>query len=368
VWLEDDERIVVLGPVSHAADDRTTLVASVPPVARGMSRVGFHAVAVDGDVLRGSADVTAGTDRIASSTHGDDLPPGVARIVLDAALATLVGGVAFVATVWPQGAGTTVVRRLLAGAVHAAALASAMAAVVQHAAATGLSMLDAVAPAHVAEILHFRFGRVAVVRLCLLAVASALATRLDRSGGAAIRSRQWCAAAGAVGVGLFETIVLLGHHSHAGPMGGVARFAHAVGVSVWFGGLVVLLAAVLPRRRADEVGAVLRRFSTLATAAVALALVAGVGLAIELAGVAAVAPSTPYGRTLLLKVAVVALLLLVAARARRRARRWFVAAADQRRASPSLAVPMAAVVGVELALLVLVLALTARLVSQTPPV
>ena len=103
------------------------------------------------------------------------------------------------------------------------------------------------------------------------------------------------------------------------------------------------------------------RFSQLATVAVALSLVAGVGLAVELAGLAAVTPSSPYGRTLLLKVAVVAVLLLVAARARRLVRGWLAAT------SGSLVAPMATVVGVELALLVVVLGLTARLVSQAPP-
>jgi copper transport protein len=204
------------------------------------------------------------------------------------------------------------------------------------------------------EALRFRFGRIATARVALLAAAARLTGRLR--GG--VRRGQWLSAAAAVGVALFETVVLLGHDGRD-PLAVGSRFVHALGVSLWLGGLVMLVAVVLPRRRTEELAEVLPRFSKLATGAVALVVVGGVALAIRLAGVRALA-TTAYGWTLAVKVALVVCVLLVAGDARRRVRRRVM--------EPSGGTSeIVALVGVELALIAAVLAATAVLLAQTPP-
>jgi putative copper export protein len=298
--------------------------------------------------------------------HGSDLPGGTARVLLDASLASLIGGLAFIVTVWPQGASFASTRLLLWAAALVAALTSLDLAVIQHASAEGLSLVSALGPSHLLQSLQFRFGRIAAARLVLLTLAAALTTRLSRGGALTARSARWCAAATAVAIGLFETVVLLGHDGRSGALAEGARLVHTLGVSVWLGGLVMLFVVVLPRRSTEELLAVLPRFSALATAAVVSLLVGGVVLSIELVGAANALPTTSYGRVLVLKLVVVAVLLVAASRSRDVVRRRLVRASS-RRVRLAAAGPIATWVGIELALMTVVLALTALLVSSTPP-
>lgn len=88
----------------------------------------------------------------------------------------------------------------------------------------------------------------------------------------------------------------------------VADIAHVGGGAVWLGGLAVLLAG--RRRAGDDRGrrAEIARFSTVAT--VAVVVVGAAGLALSLSEVASIdaLTSTGYGRTLLIKAAIVGLI------------------------------------------------------------
>jgi copper transport protein len=387
LWIERDGQALPLGPVAYAGGDTKVLAAPVPQIAIGAYAIGFHVIARDGDPVSGSipftlgaasagATVEAGPDATSptpsaptpvaasaapSAHHDADLPVGAARILLDASLATLVGGIAFVASVWPQGATSRGTRRLLWGAAVGAAAASIVLATQQHAVAIGIGIGEAFRPAHLQAMLDFRFGRVALARFGLLAIVCLLLTRLrqlPRRGAPAIAA---IAIGTVLALGLFETVVLLSHDGGTSRLDTLARLVHTVGVSIWLGGLVMLLGFVLPRRRRDELIDVLPRFSQLATAAVALVLVAGVVLADGLVGGVSGLATTDYGRILLLKVALVLGLLEIARRSRSQVR---VALSDS---SGALARPLATWVAIELALMALVFALTALLVSQQPP-
>jgi copper transport protein len=385
LWIEDDGGSFTLGPARHPGGDERAVEVDVPPVASGLYTVGYHVVAADGDVIGGSfqfsldlvpvggaaeeppAAPIPGTSARPATTvhqgHDSDLPAGAARILLDAALASLVGGLAFVATVWPQGSTLSVTRRVLWAAAIIGALASLALAVIQHAAAGELGIVSALAPRHLWQSLQFRFGRIALARLVLLCAAAVLTGRLRPR---AARSVAWSVPAVAVGMGLFETIALLAHSGQSGRLAEGARLVHTIGVSVWLGGLVMLFLVVLPRRRAEELVDVLPRFSMLANIAVATLVVGGVALSIDLVGAAGALPTTGYGRVLLLKVAVVAALLLAAQRARGLVRARLASTSSARRGRAA-ASPIATWVGVELGLMAVVFALTALLVSLAPP-
>jgi copper transport protein len=87
-------------------------------------------------------------------------------------------------------------------------------------------------------------------------------------------------------------------------------------MAVWLGGLVILGVVLLPRRRAGELAMILPRWSHLAFDAVSIAIVAGVGLLLLISPRWTALPASPYGRFLLVKLALVATLLAVARRAR----------------------------------------------------
>ena len=396
VWLGDAAGYLPLGPAAHIEGDRSSLTVPVPPMGEGRYEVVWHVVADDGALVEGTVPfdllpAAAASAPVAPRAATPDVhatmapafglearPPAVGhgrgpgrvtgavtRGLLDASLATLVGGLAFVVTVWPQGARLARTRRVLWIAAGVAALASVELATLQHASATGLSLGEALSPSHQWDALGLRTGRIALVRVALLAVSALLASRLARRGVTGSRPAVWSTATAVVALGLAETMVLLGHSTDLGAAAAAARLLHVLGVCTWVGGLVMLLCVVLPRRGVDEMLAVLPRFSTLATAAVAALSAGGVVVAVDLVGGASALPSTGYGRVLLAKLSVVGLLLVAAAASRRHVRSCLAASA--RPAAESIARPVAVWVGTELGLLVVVLGLTALLVSQAPP-
>lgn len=402
VWIEDTVGYLELTPPTRVAGEASSLSVPVPPLGDGSYEVTWHVLAADGTPVQGTfsftlrapgatavalppsdpaADFPPDTSlaiplddaRIVQSLpsgaghgHGpSDLTNAVARGVLDASLATLVGGLAFVAAVWPQGARLARTRLVLWSAAILAAFASFELVAFQHAAASGLSTAQALLPWHQLDALQFRFGQIAAVRIALLAAGAVLTARLARRGASTRRSVVWSATATAVALGLVETVVLLGHSSAPGVLAASARLLHVLAVSLWIGGLVMLLFVVVPRRRVEELLVVLPRFSALATGAIAFLTMGGVILAVDLVGTAGALPSTGYGRVLLAKVGVVVALLLVAAASRRHVRACL--AARDGLSAEAVARPLVVWVGTEVGLMAAVLGLTALLVARVPP-
>jgi putative copper export protein/methionine-rich copper-binding protein CopC len=402
VWIEDPAGFIELSPVSLVAGSDRTITVPTPRLGDGDYAVTWHALARDGAPAQGrftfslaanegaappatladpAADFPPDTSLAiavdefdvsrkapSSEDHGhapDDASEALAHGLLDASLATLVGGLAFVVAVWPQGARLARTRQVLWIAALLAAFTSFELAAFQHAAATGLSTVQALSPWHQWQAMQFRFGRIAAARLVLLGAAAVLTGRLALGAARTTRSVRWCTATTLVGLGLAETLAMLSHSSTPGAFATGARLLHVIGVSVWIGGLVMLLCVVLPRRRVDELLTVLPKFAALATAAVLVLTVGGLLLAIDLVGTPSALSSTGYGRMLLAKIAVVGVLLYVASISRRHVRTSL--AAPDRLAGDSLARPLAVWVGTEVGLISLILALTALLVSRIPP-
>lgn len=405
VWLADVAGYVELGDPAHIGGDEATLTIPVPTIGEGRYEVTYHVVAADGAPAHGTFSFTVvppateapAVAPVTSDPAADPIPdhspaipvdetgrrPGaprppevsdghgpsgrlnaVARGLLDASLATLVGGLAFVATVWPQGARLVRTRHVLWGAALLAGVASFELVAIQHATAAGIGTVEAFAPWNQWDSLEFRFGRIAAARVVLLAASAVLTARLSRGGARTVRSSRWTAATVVVALGLAETVATAGHSAEPGLLTSAARLVHVVAVSTWIGGLVMLLVVVLPRRRREELVAVLPRFSALATGAVGVLTIGGTVLAFDLVGTAGSLPTTRYGRMLLVKIAVVGLLLAAAALSRRQVRSSLLArnplAAESVR-------PLAVWVTTEVALMALVLGLTAVLVAEAPP-
>jgi copper transport protein len=197
-----------------------------------------------------------------------------------------------------------------------------------------------------------------LVRLGVVAAAALLLRPLLRGRGG--ESKADLALLGVLGVAALATWPLTGHPT-ASPVAGVSVVVdaiHLAAMSVWLGGLVMLVAFLLPRANAGELGAILPIWSRWAATAVGALILAGtVSALIEVASFHGLVDST-YGRLILVKVALAACVLGVAAWSRRLVRSRIGEESPQRLRRP---------VFLELGVTAVILGVTASLVQISPP-
>jgi copper transport protein len=271
------------------------------------------------------------------------------------------GGAA--ALVLVLGDGGRPLRRRLASALAVASLGLAAAAaagiVLQGATAGGFGVIEALDPDVVEAVLDTRFGRIWLLQAAAAVALSAVAL--------ALRRRESELASGlAVGLAvvLVVTPALAGHASVSGGVAMLADAGHVAAAAAWAGGLTFLVAALMwagSGRWALAAEAV-PRFSTLAVGAVVLLLVTGtINGYLQVKALRGLWETT-YGLLLLGKVALVLPLLALGAYNNRfavpRLRAQVASGREQRR--------FLRTVGVELGLMVAVVALTAALVAEPP--
>jgi copper transport protein len=253
------------------------------------------------------------------------------RFVVATGLLVLLGGAGFLAVAGLPKATWRLTRRLerrawwLLGVAWWATLLGTLAGLLLHGPFTqGLSLSRALDLPLLQETFGTRFGQTWAARVALLLVLAVLRVWSQRT-----QTRQrwgWWVAVG----GLAATLVVtpaLGGHAATGPgaaVGAVVGVVHFAAAAVWFGGLVLLGACVLPRADVGLLGAV-PRFSSVAFWAMVVIVASGVVQGWrQLGGVQALGGSG-YGRLLVAKVAVFLLLIAVAGRSRVLVRRRLTA-------------------------------------------
>src|SRR4029453_14548847 len=161
-------------------------------------------------------------------------------------LLVLVGGAIFVAALWPAGAGEPRARWILGGAWWAAVGATVLSIPLQATYAAGGSLADALDPSVIGDELGARTGRAWLIRLALLAGAAVVGPRLARRASQGRNEALLPVAVGG-GLALLATITFPAHAGAGDLVGlaGVTDIVHLSAVSVWLGGLAVLLGAVL---------------------------------------------------------------------------------------------------------------------------
>ena len=358
-----------VGDGSYVATWRVVSADSHPISGAFTFRVGQGSAAVDDSVVNQLL-----SDEGGSSTVGGLY--AVIRFLAFAALVVLIGGTAFIAVAWPEGARLRDPVRVLAIAAGVLALATALGIGIQGAYERGLDLSAAFKPSVISDELGTRFGRVWAFRLLLVAAAVPLLVALRR--GAASQT-WWRVSAALVGLGLAFTPALSGHASAGDfvPLAVAADGIHVAAVAAWLGGLVLLLAFVLRRRQADELRSVVPRFSTLAQIAVAAIVATGAFQGWRQVRSLDALTDTTYGRLLLLKTLAFAGLVFLGAvnRAVVRRRLWAPSPVAGYPVGPGAAlsdpdadtvVRLRRAVGIEVAVAVLVLAITALLVNTAP--
>jgi copper transport protein len=303
----------------------------------------------------------------------------------------LVGGAGFVALARLPQAASRMTRRLerrswwLLRVAWWATLTGTLAGLLLHGPFTvGAALSRSLDPRLLDQTLRTRFGAVWVVRALLLLSLALLpvwspqpATRMPTSA--------WLAVAGLT-VALVVTPALSGHAgvSPNVAVGVVVGVLHFSAVAVWFGGLILLGSCVLPRPDVSLVQAV-PRFSSVAFGAMVVVVVTGIAQSWRQLGSLQALGHTTYGRLLVGKVAAFLVLLgfagysRVLVRRKLTARALVGAAASHQPAGASGPARLSddadvrsvwllrRLVLAELAIALLVLAITALLGITTPP-
>ena len=388
-----------VGDPGHLDGERSSVAVDLPDVDDGTYVVSWRVLSSDSHPVSGAftfgvgdaaaalsdADAQALVDDALAGAGSDRLVGvsyGIVRFAAFAGLVVLVGGAVFVAALWPPGAEDPRARRILAGAWWVALGATVLSIPLQATYAVGGSLADAFDPSVIGDELGARTGRAWLVRLLLLAAVGVVAPRLARRPTEG-RPQALLPATVVGGLALLATITVTGH-AMSGDLVGLAvvtDLVHLSAVSVWLGGLALLLGAVLwPTGGVGDgrAEAIATRFSDVAFGAVMVIVASGVVQAWRQLRSWDALVDTTYGRLLLVKVGFVVLMVAAAAasrswvRQRARARMASLALSPGPgavRASPSGRAPLSVLrrsVAAEIALAVAVLAVTAALVNAVP--
>ncbi len=334
---------------------------------------------------------------------------GIVRGLSYLALALAVGGVAFAVAVWRPALGerggadetwtrasdafATRAGRLVFAAVGLGVATSALGIVFQGAVAAGTSFWQALDATVVGDVLDTRFGTVWGLRLLAwLALGGLLAAPFLRLRAASMRpaplgatglvpSRRpppaGVAALAALLAFLCLTPALAGHASTLSPgwLLVPANVLHVVSMSVWVGGVAMLLLVLPgatrqlePAERTGLLAAAVSRFSVYALAAVAGLVASGAIQALVEVDSLADLPGTAFGRAILIKIGLVIALIGLGAWNRQRIRPR-LATLDANREAPGRAgIELRRSLRAEIVLMVAALGVTAALVSYAPAI
>jgi copper transport protein len=365
-------KIQVLGPDNERADagepkqdgDSVTIPLRTGG-GRGTYLVSYRVISADSHPVGGTITYSVGAPSTTpTATINDTNVDPVVRTLIPigkylgyVGLALVVGPVLVLALLWPHRLSRRGPAKLVYAGIGLILLSTLWALWLQAPYALGVGVFG-VQMGDIRDVLGSTFGAVMLVRLGVILAAAVLLRPMLRGDGG--ESKADLALLGVLGVAALATWPLTGHPT-ASPVAGVSVVVdaiHLASMSVWLGGLVMLVAFLLPRANERELGAILPIWSRWAATAVSALILAGVVQAlIEVASFKGLVDST-YGVLILIKVGLAALVLAVAAYSRRLVRSKTAETGPRTLRRP---------VYVELAITAVVLGVTATLVQISPP-
>jgi copper transport protein len=390
-----------IGPPTQVGASKTVTV-TVPKLSDGTYVTTWRVISADGHPVDGAftfsvgepSKLPAGADALANQLLDTQkgsrvvgVINGALRFVEFSAVGLLVGGFAFIALCWPAGRRSRATLRLLKGSWIVAFVGSIAAVLIEASYTAGLSFSESFKPTIVHQYIDTHVGHVMAARVIILLVVGLVGTPLLRRASLGVGD---AVIGGALALMSLATFTLAGHARSGIQVAGAipADLAHLTAFSLWFGGLVVLVVAVLKPDDPSELEPAVSRFSSVALGAVVVLTATGVYQGWRQVGSFGALKSTTYGRLLLVKVALVAVVVIVAALSRDTVRKHLdrepepleseetrvplpvgpgAALADPTSEYRAYAVHRLRVsVGLEVVFLVLVLAATALLVNAPP--
>jgi copper transport protein len=319
VFDADAERVTT-ETARHANGKSTEVVLPLPDLDNGAYVVTWRVTSADSHPVHGAFTFRVGPvpasgnndqalARQLLAADGGDTAVGAVytalRFLAYGSLVLLVGTLAFLVLIWPAGRRVARARRLVGWTGVVLAVSTAAGIPTQALYVNGLAFPELSSVG--SHLFDSRFGQVWGVRLLLLVVLAGVLVACrrwaDRNAEDAAPPPGLLVAGGVTVAGLLLTPALAGHAATRDlvPLAVVSDLVHLGSVSLWLGGLVCLIACVLPRRLADELSDVVPRFSRLAMAAVATILVTGLFQGWREVGSKDALTTTTYGRLLLVK-------------------------------------------------------------------
>ena len=325
------------GGTHHPNDDTHAVATSLPSLPEGTYVVAWRVISADSHPVHGAFVFSVGTARGAAKANA--LSVSIANQSGSAAVGVvywlirtgafvgllfLVGPAVLVTLAWREGARSRRVGKVLWFCWWLLLAATLLGIAIQGIYASALPLTDVYQLSLIGDVLHTRFGEVQLLRLVLL--AAMVPTLLGLQGRLGPGSRRWAWVTPAVcglGLVLLATPGLAGHAATGSSptLGLCLDVAHLAAAAAWLGGLGLLATFLVPRTEVDALPSdpmlLTRRVSFVAFCAVVLIVATGVFQSIRQVGSFYALFHTVYGRTLLVKIALVVLLIGLGAISRR---------------------------------------------------
>lgn len=410
----DDGAQVETGSVTHPRGESSVAIGLKPDLPEGSYTATFRVISADAHPVSGGFVFSLGKagatpKTVAQLTAGDKVGEatqigfGIARGVSYAAIAFAIGALAFLILIWLPALRSVAggdarwlesserfsrrIRNLLVIALAAGTASEACQLVFQGATGSGGTFWDALDGSVIREVIDTRFGTVHLLDLITFAVFLLLAVprgwapvlrpaSVGATGLAAPRfGRVELILMGALAAFLAISPALAGHASTQSPKGLLIPndLVHVTAMSIWVGGLLVLV-AVLPVAtrvldapdRTRLLAATLLRFSPMALVAVSALAISGLIQAYVHVRSVDNLIQTGYGRAVLAKMLLLLSLVALGAYNRQRAVPRLKALAAEGAAPGAAGVGLRNSLRTEVALLAVVIAVASLLVSYAP--
>jgi len=330
VFNTDEERLDS-GDVEASG---STVRLSLPELEDGSYVVTWRATSTDAHPIEGaftfqvgaagnatSREVANLADKLLATTKGDRAVGtvyGAVRWFVFAAMALLLGAVAFCIAVLPSARSSRRTRRVVWGSWIALAVTTLVGILLYGPYVAGLGFGDAFQWSVIETTFGQRFGQVWAARLGLLLAAAPVLfvlLRRDEEGNAREVPAWWPPVALPLGVAIAATPGLAGHASSGDwrTAAIISDTLHVLAMSAWLGGLVMLAVVLLPGRHANELREVLPRWSKVAFGCVALIIATGSFQTWRQVGGLEALRTTDFGRILVVKIVLFSVLLVLAA-------------------------------------------------------
>lgn len=333
------------------AADTAATVAPVESIVVDPTATG----ATPAPVTPGATDPTAGDSTNTDSSSGEG-PLGLARLISMLGLAVLFGSFVVIAVAWPEGVEYILTVRFLRTAWFVAAAGAYLYAAAIAGQISGDGIGSGLIPTSWTNLTDNNVGLAALARVLLVAGTGWAIARPERIIDPASQLPALLVPGLAVATFGFSRV-----GGDLAAVGALAGIAHALAISVWFGGLVLLARVVLAGPGDEDLVHAVRGFSKLSNPAIIVTVLSGFVQTFRLDR--GTLFSTGHGRVLLLKTVAVAGMVFVGMLARQfiRAR---LARADVM--SAPLAIRLRRALGIEALAGVMVMVLTAWLLSLSP--
>lgn len=295
----------------------------------------------------------SGTTDEATESSSSSGPLGLFRLLSNLGLAVLFGSLVLIAIAWPEGVEyiltvrflrTTWIFTMVSTYLFAGALAASQ---------TGAGIGSALVPMGWGDLMDTTPGKAALIRLVFVAGSAYAVMRPER----VIDPSSQLAALVPPGIAVVTMAFSRAEYSLLENATGAA---HALAMSVWLGGLILLTRVVLAGPGEEDLVHAVRGFARIATPALWVTVVTG---AIQLFQLDRGALDTSHGLVVIVKTLAVSVMVFVGVAARQ-----FISQRVSRvdTMTAPLATRLRRALGIEALIGVLVLALTAWLLALTP--